>query len=636
MILGTAGHIDHGKTALVRALTGVDTDRLPEEKRRGITIELGFAPLRLDGVGTIGIVDVPGHEAFVRTMLAGASGIDLALLVIAADEGIMPQTREHLTILDLLGVRGGVIALTKMELVDADWIQLIESDVRALVAGTALADAPIIPVSAHAGTGLDELRAALTREAAAIPARDTRDIPRMPIDRVFSVKGIGTVVTGTLWSGALTADDEVRIFSPSLAALGRVPLRARVRSVESHGQAQAAAAPGNRTAIALGGIDRDEIPHGSTLVSDGDLWIESKTLRADVALLAGVRPVGVRTKLRLHIGTVEVGARIVAIGGAVAGDARTPVRVTLEAPIIARSGDRFVLRSASPSATIGGGVITDPAPLGRRPKPWSEAGADSSRCLELIVEEAAGRGMPVNELPVRIGIAPDTGLTLIRRARSVTAVGDRLFSVRVRKARTLALAALVRGYHESHSDEPGLPIESARREAAVHETLFDDIVREAVAQRKLELQGARLARPGFTPSNAAAEKSRLDELESELVRGGETPPDVTSLTVRFGGDTLRLLRILARSGRAVEVVSDRFYAPQSVKSQLDRIAAGNASGMSVTASQVREMLGLSRKYVIPFLEYCDRQGISVRDGDFRTFRWELAQSGSRPPVLIVP
>jgi selenocysteine-specific elongation factor len=627
VILGTAGHIDHGKTALVRALTGIDTDRLPEEKRRGITIELGFAPLALDGIGTIGIVDVPGHEAFIRTMLAGASGIDLAMLVIAADEGVMPQTREHLTILDLLGVRAGVVAITKSDLVDDDWLALVTADIRALITGTSLDGAPIVAVSAHSGLGIGTLLTAIAGAAAAVPARDASDIPRLPVDRAFSVKGIGTVVTGTLWSGAIAVDDAVELYAPSLSALQRAPRCARVRSIETHGAAQATAAPGRRTALALGGVDRDEIPHGSTLVRSGDVWTESTSLRADVELLDEARPVGPRTRLRLHIGTIDVGARIVAAGGPVTAGAPVPVRVALDAPIIARAGDRFVLRASSPAATIGGGVITDPAPGARRAKAWSRAGANAATRLEWMVEESGGAGVALPVLPVRLGVTPNAVHALVKRTRAVTAIGNRIFSATLLKQRGVSLHAAVRDHHAVHPDEPGLPIDRARRTLAIHPALFDHLVAEAVANGKLALHGVFIARPSHAPSNAAEEGARLSALHTELEAGAETPPDVTALTARFGTDTLRLLRILVREGRAVEVFSDRFYAADAVRGQFEKLAKSVPSGTAVTASQVREILGLSRKYVIPFLEYCDRQGISVRDGDVRTFRWERTRAG---------
>ncbi|PYP61418.1 MAG: selenocysteine-specific translation elongation factor, partial [Gemmatimonadetes bacterium] len=300
MILGTAGHIDHGKTTLVRALTGVDTDRLPEEKRRGITIELGFAPLRLDGVGTIGVVDVPGHEGFVRTMLAGATGIDLALLVVAADESVMPQTREHFAILRLLGVTRGVVALTKCDLVDDEWRALVVEDVRALLADSPLADAAVVGTSSVTGAGLAELRAAIADAARAVPARAADDLFRMPVDRAFTIKGTGTVVTGTVWSGRLTRDGTVRVMPGDRTV--------RVRGLETHGDQVQVAEPGHRTAIALAGVDVADVQRGSFLVADA-AWRPSNVLRAEVVLLDDApQTLRARTAVRFHLGAADVGA----------------------------------------------------------------------------------------------------------------------------------------------------------------------------------------------------------------------------------------------------------------------------------------------------------------------------------------
>ena len=308
MIIGTAGHIDHGKTSLVRALTGVDTDRLPEEKRRGITIELGFAPLALDHAATVGIVDVPGHEAFIRTMLAGATGVDLGLLVIAADEGVMPQTREHLAILTLLGVTNGVVALTKRDLVqDDDWMALVHDDVATLLRGSPLEGAPVVETSVTSGDGVEMLRSVLRERVLAIPERARDDLFRMPIDRAFTVKGTGTVVTGTVWSGSVAAETHLRLFPLDQ------PVRAR--GFESHGAQRSTIAPGHRAAIALAGVDLADVARGAMLVEDA-AWVATRVLRADVALLPGVeRPLRPREWVRLHLGTSDVGARVVALGG---------------------------------------------------------------------------------------------------------------------------------------------------------------------------------------------------------------------------------------------------------------------------------------------------------------------------------
>ncbi|MEX0909398.1 MAG: selenocysteine-specific translation elongation factor, partial [Gemmatimonadaceae bacterium] len=358
MILGTAGHIDHGKTALVRALTGVDTDRLPEEKRRGITIDLGFAPLHLDGLGTIGVIDVPGHEAFVRTMLAGATGVDLALLVVAADEGVMPQTREHLTILTLLGVRAGVVALTKTDLVDADWLELVTADVAAVLEGSGLQRASIVPVSATTGAGLDDLRAAIRAAAASVIARDTDDLFRMPIDRAFSVHGTGTVVTGTVWSGTLRK---------GAATVFPCALPVRVRDLQTHGASVESVSAASRAAVALSGATVEQAGRGAVLVA-GEGWAESSVLLAELTLSGSHVAVTPRTRVRLHLGAADVGARA-RLFEPRAGQIQQPARIRLDEPVVARAGDRFVLRAGSPLEVIAGGVVTDPLPADRRPKP---------------------------------------------------------------------------------------------------------------------------------------------------------------------------------------------------------------------------------------------------------------------------
>ncbi|HEY0997615.1 MAG TPA: selenocysteine-specific translation elongation factor, partial [Gemmatimonadaceae bacterium] len=360
MIIGTAGHIDHGKTALVRALTGVDTDRLPEERRRGITIDLGFAPLALEGVGTVGIVDVPGHEAFVRTMVAGATGIDIALLVIAADEGVMPQTREHLAVLGLLGVTRAVVALTKRDLVDDEWLALAAEDVRETLAATALRESPVIAVSARTGEGIPALRAALASAASALPSRDTGDLARLPVDRAFTVRGTGTVVTGTLWSGALHRDDPLHLHPGDRVV--------RVRGLQQHGAAVDVALAGARVAVAIGGADLAELSRGAVLLG-GDGWAASPLLRAEVRLHAADVRITPRTRVQLHLGTSEVPARLVARGEIPRDGSPVAVRIALDEPLVARAGDRFVLRAPAPLGTIGGGVVTDPQPP-RRARPW--------------------------------------------------------------------------------------------------------------------------------------------------------------------------------------------------------------------------------------------------------------------------
>ena len=616
MILGTAGHIDHGKTALVRALTGVDTDRLPEEKRRGITIELGFAPLALAEdafAGTLGVVDVPGHEAFVRTMLAGATGVDLALLVIAADEGVMPQTREHLAILTLLGVRGGAVALTKNDLVDGDWLALVTDDVRTLLAGSTLEGAEIVPCSATTGAGLAELRHALAGAAANVPQRNTADLTRIPLDRAFTVKGTGTVVTGTLWSGAIERDATVRLF-PSVGA-------ARVRSLESHGAAVTRALPGTRVAVALAGVEREAVSHGGVLVSNDDSWRESAVLRADVALLDGAKGLGVRTRVRFHLGTSDVGARLVSAAGRVEPGTVHAVRIALDAPVVARAGDRFVLRTTSPAMTIGGGIVTDPQPPAHRAKPWSATGASASARLEWIAAECGGAGLPVADIPVRVGILPADVTPLVAGTRSLVRLGDRVFDAGLRARLRDRLAADVRAWHKANPLESGLPLQHARSTLRAEDALFDDLVRDLVARNKVELRGSVLTRSGWK-AGSGADAAKVAELAVALEAGGVSPLSVGELTDQFGTETPALLRVLEREGRAIAVAPDRYYSAAALAALLESLRKVTSDGADRTASQIRESIGLSRKYLIPFLEYCDRIGVSARRGDLRSFHWK--------------
>ena len=612
MILGTAGHIDHGKTALVRALTGVDTDRLPEEKRRGITIELGFAPLTLDGV-EMSIVDVPGHEAFVRTMLAGATGVDLALLVIAADEGPMPQTREHLAILTLLGVRAGVIALTKSDLVEAEWLAMLTEDVRALVAGSPLEGAPIVACSAITGAGLPELRAALAAAARNVPARDAADLVRLPIDRAFTVKGTGTVVTGTLWSGTLDRDATVVLHPGALPA--------RIRALESHGAAVASAMPGHRIAVALGGLERAEVSRSGVVVRAEDAWRESTVLRADVALLDAAASLGPRTRVRFHLGTTDVGARVSVVGGRLENGTTVPARLVLDAPVVARAGDRFVLRTASPPLTIGGGIVTDPHPPGPRSKPFAAAGASVGERAEWMVRECGGAGLAVADLPVRLGVLPSVAAEYPPTRAPFVRIGTRLFDTALRDTLRTRLTSNVSSFHAAEPLAAGLPLERARTSLGAATELFDDILGELVRKEKLVVQGSVVARKGFSPASGARDAQRLDDIAAALLAGGGEPPSVPELAAKFGPDTPALLRLLEKQKRAVAVASDRYFSPEAVSSLLATLQAGLVAGTPVTASQVRETLGLSRKFVIPLLEYLDRRGISRRDGDFRTFDW---------------
>ena len=611
MILGTAGHIDHGKTELVRALTGVDTDRLPEEKRRGITIALGFAPLRLEGMATIGVVDVPGHEAFVRTMLAGATGIDLALLVIAADEGVMPQTREHLAILSLLGVRGAVVALTKRDLVDEELLALVSDEVHSVLGESPMAAAPIVPVSARTGVGMDLLRAAIADAARAVPAREQDDIWRLPVDRVFSVAGAGTVVTGTAWSGSIGRDRSVRVLPLDRAV--------RVRSVESHGENVATAGAGARIALALVGIDRAEVPHDAVLVDPADPWAPMRVLRADLTLAHTAPTIGAKRWLRFHLGTADVGVRVVARSGPVAPGSTRPVRLILDAPVVARAGDRWVLRGGSPVTTLGGGIVTDPLPPSLRSKPWTSAGASIAERFQWMLDEAGGAGVARASLTVRLGLRPAHVERFLREAPKHVPVGDRLVAPGVFDALRRRLLALVEATHRDSPLQPGLDRQAARSLLTPNTALADEVIRRTERAGLIVVLGASIAAPGFAPGAGAGAVDAKARLLEALRGAGSAPPSLAELISAFGPETPAVLKLLEREGAVVAIAIDWWFAREGVVALLAKLRAHVKPGRTYSPSDLREPLGLTRKWLIPFLEWCDRRRISRRSADGRTF-----------------
>ena len=605
MIVGTAGHIDHGKTTLVRALTGIDTDRLPEEKRRGITIDLGFAPLDLPNVGVAGVVDVPGHEAFVRTMLAGATGIDLALLVIAADEGVMPQTREHVAILGLLGIRGGVVALTKSDLVEPDWLDLVRLDVADVLAGTAMADAPMVATSVVTGAGLPALREALAAAAAGVSARRDDDVFRMPIDRVFTIRGTGTVITGTVWSGSIGRDDVVRVMPDDKTV--------RVRGLQAHGTAIDRAKPGTRLAVALAGIDHDALTRGAVLVSEGG-WHASRVLRADLTLLANtVAALSPRASVRFHLGTTEVGARVVTPGGALSPGGTKPGRVVLDAPVVVRAGDRFVIRGGSPVSTLGGGVVVDPHPAHRRARPWTAQHDSFDARLSLALREAGGEGLGIADLPVRVGATPSDVAASLERHRDVLRIGARIFDRAYRDELVSSLADAVAQHHQRNPLDAGVLLQTIRARVVGRSELLDDAVRTAVFGGHVEtIENGLVRRTGWRPTLSNDQTDLKATLAGALRTAGPEPPSLGELSAAHGPSVVPIVRMLEREGSIVPVESDRYYDAGALTALVDRLRNGMIGGREYTPSELRDVIGLSRKYLIPFLEYCDRRGITER------------------------
>jgi len=616
VIVGTAGHIDHGKTALVKALTGVDTDRLPEEKRRGITIDLGFAPLVLDGIGTVGLIDVPGHEDFVRSMLVGASGIDLGLLVIAADEGVMPQTREHLLILSLLAIPRLVVALAKSDLVEREWMSLVREDVAGLLSETAWPSAPMIECSARTGQGIPELREAMTVSLQTARARGADDLFRLPVDRAFTVRGTGTVVTGTVWSGTVSPEANVRVL-PS----GKV---ARVRRIEQHGHADPIANAGSRAAIALAGIDVTEVGRGSVLVTD-DAWRATSMFEAVVSLSANSSTsIGARTQVRLHAAASEVAARIVVRGGKLGAGERSLARVSTDSPIVLRGGDRFVLRLPAPLGTIGGGVVIDP--YGRR-RPLPEMPAADLSGLELlpdarlgmIVSSQGAHGVPLREIPIRTGCKPSDVPGLLAQGDRV-AGSDNLFPARVVEATMAHVRMIIAEYEIKSPLDLGVPTQTLRGGLRVNEELADICLRRLHDSGDIETDGPLVRRKGWGASPSVADVEAGIRLAHDICSGEREPPSVPELVSRYGSSVPALLRYLVRQGRIVQVEADRYYERSTLEEMVDKLREELVPGQVYVPAQLRDVLGLSRKYLIPFLEFCDRSGVTERRGEGRVLR----------------
>ena len=614
VVIGTAGHVDHGKTALVEALTGVDTDRWEEEKRRGITIDLGFARLPLDGIEA-SVVDVPGHEDFVRNMVAGATGIDLALLVVAADEGVMPQTREHLSILEFLGIPVGVVAVTKSDLAEPEWLDLVLEDVRdhtSRSGGTVAWEDPI-PVSSRTGEGLDRLRETLGRVAAGAASGDATDLFRMPIDRAFSVAGAGTVVTGTTWSGTVCTGAEVRVLPADR--------QGRVRSIEVHSRSTECAAPGRRTALALVGVDREAATRGNFVVADPG-WTASRRIDVEVTLLPDGRPLTQRSRVRFHLGTAEVMARVTPAAGDIPPGGTGVVRLRLEDPLVCRWGDRGILRSYSPVTTVGGCVVVDPAPEPRPRRPSADPdrrSPDPVRRVAALVRSRGTRGLLVADLPVRMGIHPES-LDEFRRALAAADVvgeGDLLLSGEVVRTANRAVLEAVTRFHETDPLRPGLPLEAFRR-AAGSPALADRVRRDLEAAGEIEVHHGAVRLAGRTERLDGVHAEYADRLRKALRDAGRQGLVAADLEGKVPESGFRAVgEFLVRQGEVTRVGNDRYFLTESLKEAAAAALRCVAEAGEATPAELRDALGVSRKYLIPLLEWMDAQGITVRAGDVR-------------------
>ncbi|HET6311521.1 MAG TPA: selenocysteine-specific translation elongation factor [Candidatus Nitrosotalea sp.] len=608
-VIGTAGHIDHGKSTLITALTGIDPDRLAEEKRRGMTIDLGFAHLSLPSGLEVGIVDVPGHARFIRNMLAGTHGLDAVMLVIAADEGVMPQTREHLEIIDLLDVRRGVVVLSKVDLVEADWLALVTSEVRQALEGTSLEAAPVIPFSAVSGEGKAELVAALNTLLATAPPRPDVGRPRLPIDRAFTMSGFGTVVTGTLVDGSLNLGEELQVVPG-----GRT---VRVRGLQQHNRKVETAAPGSRVAANLTGVEKHQLARGDVLARPKSLQ-STRRVDASVRVLASAaQSLRHGTELLLHTGTAEVACRVIVLDSDdIAAGAEGWVQLYMERPIAAAEHDRFILRIPSPSATIAGGTFVDVAP--RRHARHDSAVRESLErraAGEVLQEELRKypRGVTVAAL-LKATLAPEADVAGLNAKR----IGDWLYDAGAWGAISERASSELEAYHSAHPLRPGIAREELRSRLGVPPGSFPSVVRGMLQDGiAVELDGL-LARPGHR-----VEVHAVDGTAAALVQllGLQpfAPPSLTE-AVQQTGATSEVIRALAQRGEIVRLSDDIAFTKEAFDAAVKMVREIISSTGSITVGQLRDRMGASRRPVLALLEHLDAEHVTRRVGDARVLR----------------
>jgi selenocysteine-specific elongation factor len=637
IIVGTAGHIDHGKTALVKALTGIDADRLEEEKRRGITIDLGFAHMDLpagDDEKTpngetlrLGFVDVPGHERFVRNMLAGVGGIDLVLLVIAADEAIKPQTREHFDILQLLGVQRGITVLTKSDAVDAETLEVVRLEVEEFLRGTFLdnpkSETPkssIVAVSSLTGAGLEDLKRAMVAAAAEVQPRDSQAIARLPIDRVFTMRGFGTVVTGTLIAGTIRREDELEVFPT-----GR---RVRVRGVQVHGETAEAAVAGQRTALNLAGASTEDLSRGMTLAPPATF---EATRRADVRLRllpSAPRPLKDRARVHFHSYTMETVAEVVLYGmKQIATGQEALARLKLPEAALLLPGDRFILRQFSPVVTIGGGVVLDAAPMTRMVEHGSFleilAGGDAAAILTARIARRQHEGIPLSQLVAETGwtkLAIETHLAPAVKAGTVMRAGDRLLHSPAIEALKLRIVRTTAGFHKKNPLVGGISKEELRAQVDATPEVFEAVAAMLLRDKKIEVSGDQVRLPGLGVVMKDDEAESKNKIEDAFSMAGLRVPALGEVLAGLKVDKARAQKIvtLLLRDKVLIKVSDELVFHRSALEELRRqMAAYKLKAAKIDVGQFKEMTGVTRKYAIPLLEYLDRERVTKRVGDAR-------------------
>ena len=639
IILGTAGHVDHGKTSLVKALTGIDTDRLKEEKERGITIELGFASLTLPDGRQLGLVDVPGHERFIKHMVAGAGGIDLVVMVIAADEGVMPQTKEHLHICSLLGIKKGLVALTKIDLVEPSWLELVTDDVREYLQGTFLAAAPLVPVSAVNGAGLPELLQALAEVADQVEDDYDSGFFRLPVDRVFTMKGFGTVVTGTLLSGRVRVGEEVVILPSQISA--------KVRGLQVHNQPVEEAEAGQRTAVNLQGIEKTTILRGDVLAHPATL---TPSRRLDVSLeylSAAGKKLKNRTLVRLHVGASEIIARLVLMDrDELSPGEKADAQLLLETAAVVMTGDRFVIRSYSPMTTIGGGVILDSQAV-KQKRHLDQPGADFSilgtgqdqERTAVMLTRAGLTGITARQLAVRTGLQPAAIKNILaemfakKQAVMIDKEETRALAFVLYKGIQEKIMAQTQAYHEKFPLKEGLQKEELKTilGRSVGAKLFHLAMQDLEKSGRLVVDKDHVRLAGY----AVALPGELDELRGALARlyleAALTPPTVKEVAARFADRKVAtddVLTVMLKEGLLIKISPELCFHSEIINKLRNDyknllIREGKASPASF-----KDLTGLSRKFVIPLMEYFDMAKLTIRAGEFRLLRDKTTNAGT--------
>ena len=627
-VIATAGHVDHGKSTLVQALTGINPDRLKEEQEREMTIDLGFAWLTLPSGESVGVVDVPGHIDFIENMLAGVGGVDAALLVIAADEGMMLQTREHLAILNLLQVQSGVVALTKRDLVDEDWVELVTADVAAALKDTSLNGAPILPVSARTRVGIPQLLAELDRVLAACPPRPDRGRPRLGVDRVFTVAGFGTVATGTLVDGTLTLGQEVAILPKGLAA--------RVRGLQTHKNKIERAVPGSRVAVNLSGVELTDVRRGDVVTTPG--WL-APTLLVDTRfeLLADApRPLRHNSQVKFFHGAAQVPAQVRLLGDELLlPGAEGWIQFRLSAPLSLVKGDRYVVRLPSPSLTLGGGTVVDAHPTHRHRRFRPEVIANLETLSrgspsEILVQALDVNGpMAVAELLKKTGLAADAAMPLLT---GLISSGDVLIlaspptrlqtnQLMVSRGAWAGISSRItddlRAYHSAYPLRPGMPREELKSKLGLAPKLFNEVVALAAANRLLVESAAFVRAPDFTVTFTADQQRAIDSLLARFRSAPYATPSVKEAEAALGAE---VVMALLEQGKLVKLSEDVLFLPQTYTAMVERVKAHIQHNHSITVAQVRDLFDTSRKYALAFLEYLDAKGITRRVGDERVLR----------------